>query len=88
MSLDIVCLKVGEAYGPEYVNEMFKRVDDLMPVGDFICYTDNPLDLNSNITVRGITPLYNDRMWWNKVRLLYTSPSPRDRTRSRMPSSA
>ena len=70
MSLDIVCLKVGEAYGPEYVNEMFKRVDDLMPVGDFICYTDNPLDLNGNITVRGITPLYNDRMWWNKVMLL------------------
>ena len=26
-------------------------------------------------------------MWWNTC-LLYTSPSPRDRTRSRMPSSA
>ena len=26
--------------------------------------------------------------WWNVVCLLYTSPSPRDRTRSRMPSSA
>ena len=25
---------------------------------------------------------------WNKACLLYTSPSPRDRTRSRMPSSA
>ena len=25
---------------------------------------------------------------WNKICLLYTSPSPRDRTRSRMPSSA
>ncbi len=68
--MDFVCLKVGEAYGPEYVNEMFKRVDNLMPVGDFICYTDDPLNLNGNITVRGITPLYNDRMWWNKVMLL------------------
>ena len=26
--------------------------------------------------------------WMNKICLLYTSPSPRDRTRSRMPSSA
>ena len=25
---------------------------------------------------------------WNSICLLYTSPSPRDRTRSRMPSSA
>ena len=50
MSLDIVCLKVGEAYGPEYVNEMFKRVDDLMPVGDFICYTDDPFHSSFNIS--------------------------------------
>ena len=27
-------------------------------------------------------------MYWKKTCLLYTSPSPRDRTRSRMPSSA
>ena len=26
--------------------------------------------------------------WWNRICLLYTSPSPRDRTRYRMPSSA
>ena len=26
--------------------------------------------------------------WWPNICLLYTSPSPRDRTRSRMPSSA
>ena len=30
---------------------------------------------------------YNGWMW-HKICLLYTSPSPRDRTRSRMPSSA
>ena len=29
-----------------------------------------------------------DREDWAKICLLYTSPSPRDRTRSRMPSSA
>ena len=31
---------------------------------------------------------YRDRWSHDKVCLLYTSPSPRDRTRSRMPSSA
>ena len=29
-----------------------------------------------------------DKMAWDDICLLYTSPSPRDRTRSRMPSSA
>ena len=36
--------------------------------------------------------VFSMREWvydcWNSVCLLYTSPSPRDRTRSRMPSSA
>ena len=33
--------------------------------------------------------VYEDRKYtWNEVCLLYTSPSPRDRQKSRMPSSA
>ena len=32
--------------------------------------------------------VFFDRSWYNRACLLYTSPSPRDRTRSRMPSSA
>ena len=38
------------------------------------------------ITVAGLKKKYNDIS--NNSCLLYTSPSPRDRTRSRMPSSA
>ena len=38
----------------------------------------NPLNIRSN----------HHNMWRGKSCLLYTSPSPRDRTRSRMPSSA
>ena len=41
-------------------------------------------DLLTNEGIR--EPFQNDL--WNKYCLLYTSPSPRDRTRSRMPSSA
>ena len=33
-------------------------------------------------------PSSNDAIDWGAICLLYTSPSPRDRTRSRMPSSA
>ena len=38
------------------------------------------------INLEKTLPLFNDAM--NYICLLYTSPSPRDRTRSRMPSSA
>ena len=36
---------------------------------------------------KGITDISQD-IYWLHICLLYTSPSPRDRTRSRMPSSA
>ena len=39
-------------------------------------------DLNNNFEIKF------DEKLWEKDCLLYTSPSPRDRTRSRMPSSA
>ena len=39
----------------------------------------------STMTLEEVVPLLVDR---HKICLLYTSPSPRDRTRSRMPSSA
>ena len=35
-----------------------------------------------------LKPIALTEFWWGKSCLLYTSPSPRDRTRSRMPSSA
>ena len=41
---------------------------------------------NSDLVARDI--LNNDKSIRDKICLLYTSPSPRDRTRSRMPSSA
>ena len=38
--------------------------------------------------VTGINPVTKKDGWWSYACLLYTSPSPRDRQKSRMPSSA
>ena len=47
-----------------------------------ICYAQNPI-IQTKYTADPAPMVHNDT-----VCLLYTSPSPRDRTRSRMPSSA
>ena len=50
------------------------------------------LGLYTEISEQNYSVLYDAQQKWNFVQqnicLLYTSPSPRDRTRSRMPSSA
>ena len=38
--------------------------------------------------VAGNNPITGREGWWSRICLLYTSPSPRDRLLSRMPSSA
>ena len=44
---------------------------------------------NGELWLMGVhIPEYTEGTWTNHTCLLYTSPSPRDRTRSRMPSSA
>ena len=53
---------------------------------------------NNKGIFKGLNPMFNNEIYYsdfdvrkinlNSVCLLYTSPSPRDRTRSRMPSSA
>ena len=49
-------------------------------------YSPKPENINLGWFNKHLT---NPEIWkWNKSCLLYTSPSPRDRTRSRMPSSA
>ena len=44
--------------------------------------------LKKSLIFPGVGQLYNDQKIKGYTCLLYTSPSPRDRTRSRMPSSA
>ena len=63
------------AYYTEKINTPYFEVEEDTPLGDKLS---NQLGYSSIIIKKG---LY-------KYCLLYTSPSPRDRTRSRMPSSA
>ena len=51
--------------------------------GEFLEYK-----LNEHFTQRGFESEFGKDAEYPQICLLYTSPSPRDRTRSRMPSSA
>lgn len=68
--IDVCCLKLGWKYEPDHVNNLFKQVEKTTTINNFICYTDNPSLLNTNITCKQLKPIYNDRMWWNKVLLM------------------
>lgn len=67
--IDVCCLKVGYKYGSEYVNNLAKQIERTTTFNDFICYTDDPSNIDSNITVKLLYPKYHERMWWNKVLL-------------------
>ena len=61
-----------------------------MPDSLFVCYDFKvePLYPGCEILIAQLSELGFDSFQENNDCLLYTSPSPRDRTRSRMPSSA
>ena len=65
--IDVVCLKVGLGYKAEYVNQLFKQVKKTTNVNNFICITDNPRGINPDIETQVFEPLFDERMWWNKV---------------------
>ena len=78
-------------------NEKFKPVQfgdsDKARIGDWVIAIGNPFGLGGTVT-SGIISARNRSIGLSRYEdyiqtcLLYTSPSPRDRTRSRMPSSA
>ena len=51
-------------------------------------YSDSPVEVAKRFEGAGLTHLHVVDLDGARACLLYTSPSPRDRTRSRMPSSA
>ena len=73
-------------------SQISKIVDRACDLGmDSIALTDHGvmygvLDLVKKCKEKGIKPIIGNEMY--VICLLYTSPSPRDRVRSRMPSSA
>ena len=56
----------------------------VLPIGG----ADMPVVISLLNSFTGVAAAFGGFLYDNKVCLLYTSPSPRDRTRSRMPSSA
>ena len=65
--------------------------EEIYPVADILAQRGLPFVFVTGYGERSLTEPYHDRPALQKpfqICLLYTSPSPRDRTRSRMPSSA
>lgn len=68
LPINIVCLKAGEAYGPEYVNILFDMVRRNLTEGfpgKFHCITDDPTGLDDGIeTIQLPADL---ETWWGKL---------------------
>lgn len=63
-----LCLKAGDAYGPEYVNILFDMVRRNLSVGypgRFVCLTDNPSGLDDGIQTLPLPA--NLETWWGKL---------------------
>ncbi|MGV6802979.1 MAG: hypothetical protein ACWA49_02155 [Ruegeria sp.] len=61
----VICMKWGELYGPEYVNRLYRAVQDhLALTHDFICITDNFEGLEPGITCQAFDFSQLDRPLW------------------------
>jgi hypothetical protein len=50
--INIVCLKWGDKYGPEYVNKLFNQCKKFINTEfEFYCATDNPVGINPQIQI-------------------------------------
>jgi hypothetical protein len=66
--LNILCLKAGTAYGPEYVNILFDMVRRNLISGypgRFVCLTDDPTGLVAGIETLPLPG--NIETWWGKL---------------------
>lgn len=63
----VVCVKWGDLYGPEYVNNLYSMVKrNITGPFRFVCLTDNPSHIHPNIEIK---PLEDKslRGWWTKI---------------------
>jgi hypothetical protein len=64
----VVCLKFGNKYGPEYVNNLNSMVKRNLTIPyEFVCFTEDPQGLDQDITVMPIHPRKDMHGWWYKV---------------------
>lgn len=63
----VVCLKYGNKYSAEYVNKLYSMVKRNLTIPfEFICFTEDPKDINSEIIVKPLTLLAGVQGWWYK----------------------
>ena len=66
--IHIICIKWGNKYGPEYVNNLYSGIDRFTTRGfKFTCFTDNPKGVGTPIVCRPIPFFTGD--WFSKIGL-------------------
>ena len=63
----VVCLKHGTKYSAKYVNVLYNMCKRHLTIPfEFVCFTENPLDINPNITIHPLPKIDNAHGWWYK----------------------
>ena len=69
--MKIVCIKMGDKYGPEYVNVLQNMVERNLTVDyEFLCITDNP----DGLSCKTLEPDPDLPGWWQKMALFKENP--------------
>lgn len=75
MTVNVICMKWGQKYGPEYANILYHMVERHLTLPHrFVCFTDDATGLDAGIEVRPLPPcnLPSDRpstQGWRKISL-------------------
>jgi len=67
--MQAVSVKVGDRYGPEYVNQIYRQLLSFDSNIVYYCMTDNKQGLNKNIEILSVADEFGDRKWWTKIEL-------------------
>jgi len=68
--LTVVCVKVGNRYGPEYVEKLNNAAGQYLPLDEFVCVADDP-KADGDIIISPISGLPG---WWQKMGLFQDPP--------------
>lgn len=67
--INVVCLKWGTKYGPEYVNNLYQSVKENLSLPfNFFCFTEDSKGIDPNVIIRPLK-YTNIQTWWNKLYL-------------------
>tara|TARA_B100001059_G_scaffold13892_1_gene11234 strand:- start:711 stop:1337 length:627 start_codon:yes stop_codon:yes gene_type:complete len=67
--MNIITVKFGTKYGPEFVNKIYNDIKDQLKLDKFYCYTDDSYGLDEGIEVIPDQGRPTLKVWWNKLRM-------------------